>query len=170
MVKEDQTPSPFTHGETDTFETNMEEIPKAIEDTEMTNAEETSSPMATSHVASDDKPVDAVMGLRVTLENLRQQIAHAVISGAPQDHLKGLQERAVTIKNCIMFLDEAQAFCVSPSTPTGEAVLGPGNHLNTSYPRSAHVIPPDLPIWQWQGNLVPISAYQNEQGSAIMVQ
>ncbi|KAG1582268.1 hypothetical protein G6F46_015252 [Rhizopus delemar] len=90
------------------------------------------------------------MGLRVTLENLRQQIAHAVISGAPQEHLKGLQERAVTIKNCIMFLDEAQAFCVSPSTPTGEAVLGPGNHLNTSYPRSAHVIPPDLPIWQWQ--------------------
>ncbi|KAG1495737.1 hypothetical protein G6F52_012999 [Rhizopus delemar] len=153
MVKEDQTPSPFTHGETDTFETNMEEIPKAIEDTEMTNAEETSSPMATSHVASDDKPVDAVMGLRVTLENLRQQIAHAVISGAPQEHLKGLQERAVTIKNCIMFLDEAQAFCVSPSTPTGEAVLGPGNHLNTSYPRSAHVIPPDLPIWQWQGNV-----------------
>ncbi|KAG1577308.1 hypothetical protein G6F48_012755 [Rhizopus delemar] len=93
------------------------------------------------------------MGLRVTLEDLRQQIARAVVSGAPQEHLTRLQEQAVSIKNCIMFLDEAQAFCISPPVPTGDMILGSSNHTSTSYPRSAHVIPPDLPIWQWQGNV-----------------
>ncbi|KAG0779091.1 hypothetical protein G6F21_012730 [Rhizopus arrhizus] len=111
----------------------------------MANVEETPS--------LDDKPVDAVMGLRVNLEDLRQQIARAVVSGASQEQLSKLQERAVSIKNCIMFLDEAQAFCVSPPMPTGDIILGPGHATNVSHPRSAHVIPPDLPIWQWQGNI-----------------
>ncbi|KAG1022511.1 hypothetical protein G6F43_014241 [Rhizopus delemar] len=119
MVKEDQAPNTSVHGETDMFEANMEETLKAIEDTEMANVEETSPLMAASPTSNDDKSIDAVMGLRVTLEDLRQQIARAVVSGAPQEHLTRLQEQAVTIKNCIMFLDEAQAFCVSPPTPTG---------------------------------------------------
>ncbi|KAG0754392.1 hypothetical protein G6F22_021024 [Rhizopus arrhizus] len=37
--------------------------------------------------------------------------------------------------------------------PTGDIILGPGHATNVSHPRSAHVIPPDLPIWQWQGNI-----------------
>ncbi|KAG0752698.1 hypothetical protein G6F57_023454 [Rhizopus arrhizus] len=80
-----------------------------------------------------------------------------------------------------MFLDEAQAFCVSPPIPTGDIILGPGHATNVSHPRSAHVIPPDLPTWQWQGNiwrkeaeahdsLVSFGSYQNEQRSAILVQ
>ncbi|KAG1483996.1 hypothetical protein G6F54_013492 [Rhizopus delemar] len=153
MVKENQSLNTSTHGETDMFETNIEETSKAVEDTEMANVEETSPLIAARPVTNDDKPIDAVMGLRVTLEDLRQQIARAVVSGAPQEHLTRLQEQAVSIKNCIMFLDEAQAFCVSPPVPTGDMILGSGNNTNTSYPRSAHVIPPDLPIWQWQGQL-----------------
>ncbi|KAG1537752.1 hypothetical protein G6F49_012718 [Rhizopus delemar] len=153
MVKENQSLNTSTHGETDMFETNIEETSKAVEDTEMANVEETSPLIAARPVTNDDKPIDAVMGLRVTLEDLRQQIARAVVSGAPQEHLTRLQEQAVSIKNCIMFLDEAQAFCVSPPVPTGDMILGSGNNTNTSYPRSAHVIPPDLPIWQWQGNV-----------------
>ncbi|KAG1077699.1 hypothetical protein G6F42_024675 [Rhizopus arrhizus] len=145
MANEDQAPNTFAHGETDVFRTNIEEASKVIEDTEMANVEETPS--------LDDKPVDAVMGLRVNLEDLRQQIARAVVSGASQEQLSKLQERAVSIKNCIMFLDEAQAFCVSPPMPTGDIILGPGHATNVSHPRSAHVIPPDLPIWQWQGNI-----------------
>ncbi|KAG1033442.1 hypothetical protein G6F43_013573 [Rhizopus delemar] len=119
MAKEDQSPNISTNGEPDMFEANMEEISKAIEDTEMANAEETSSLIAARPASNDDKCIDAVMGLRVTLEDLRQQIARAVVSDAPQEHLTRLQERAVTIKNCIMFLDEAEAFCVSPTPPTG---------------------------------------------------
>ncbi|KAG1136478.1 hypothetical protein G6F37_013718 [Rhizopus arrhizus] len=153
MANEDQTPNTFAHGETDVFRTNIEEASKVIEDTEMANVEETPSLMATSLVSNDDKPVDAVMGLRVHLEDLRQQIARAVVSGASQEQLSKLQEQAVSIKNCIMFLDEAQAFCVSPPMPTGDIILGPGHATNVSHPRSAHVIPPDLPTWQWQGNI-----------------
>ncbi|KAG1321675.1 hypothetical protein G6F63_013684 [Rhizopus arrhizus] len=119
----------------------------------MANVEETPSLMAASLVSNDDKSVDAVMGLRVHLEELRQQIARAVVSGASQEQLSKLQEQAVSIKNCIMFLDEAQAFCVSPPMPTGDIILGPGHATNVSHPRSAHVIPPDLPTWQWQGNI-----------------
>ncbi|KAG1242420.1 hypothetical protein G6F60_015171 [Rhizopus arrhizus] len=96
--------------------------------------------MATSLVSNDDKPVDAVMGLRVTLEDLRQQIARAVVSGASQEQLSKLQEQAVSIKNCIMFLDEAQAFCITPPMPTGGIILGPGHATNASHPRSAHKI------------------------------
>ncbi|KAG1385393.1 hypothetical protein G6F58_013923 [Rhizopus delemar] len=66
----------------------------------MANVEETSPLMAARPVTNDDKPIDAVMGLRVTLEDLRQQIARAVVSGAPQEHLTRLQEQAVSIKNC----------------------------------------------------------------------
>ncbi|KAG0752178.1 hypothetical protein G6F16_013426 [Rhizopus arrhizus] len=146
MANKDQSPNTFTHGETDVFRTNIEEASKVIEDTEMANVEETPSLMAASLVSNDDKSVDAVMGLRVHLEELRQQIARAVVSGASQ-------EQAVSIKNCIMFLDEAQAFCVSPPIPTGDIILGPGHATNVSHPRSAHVIPPDLPTWQWQGNI-----------------
>ncbi|KAG1075537.1 hypothetical protein G6F42_025606 [Rhizopus arrhizus] len=124
----------------------QEETSRVSEDTEMANVEETPSLMAASLVSNDDKSVDAVMGLRVHLEELRQQIARAVVSGASQ-------EQAVSIKNCIMFLDEAQAFCVSPPIPTGDIILGPGHATNVSHPRSAHVIPPDLPTWQWQGNI-----------------
>ncbi|KAG1038281.1 hypothetical protein G6F43_012711 [Rhizopus delemar] len=153
MVKDDQVPNTSIHGETDMCETNMEEASNAMEDTAMTNAEEATSPMAVRSASNDDKSIDAVMGLRVTLEDLRQQIARSVVSGAPQEHLTRLQEQAVSIKNCIMFLDEAQAFCVSPPVPTGDMILGSSNHTSISYPRSAHVIPPDLPIWQWQGNV-----------------
>ena len=32
----------------------------------------------------EDSPTDAIMGLRVTLTDLRQQIARAVVTGAPQ--------------------------------------------------------------------------------------
>ncbi|KAG0814717.1 hypothetical protein G6F19_013087 [Rhizopus arrhizus] len=153
MANKDQSPNTFTHGETDVFRTNIEEASKVIEDTEMANVEETPSLMAASLVSNDDKSVDAVMGLRVHLEELRQQIARAVVSGASQEQLSKLQEQAVSIKNCIMFLDEAQAFCVSPPIPTGDIILGPGHATNVSHPRSAHVIPPDLPTWQWQGNI-----------------
>ncbi|KAG1128582.1 hypothetical protein G6F37_014180 [Rhizopus arrhizus] len=118
MANEDQSLNTFTHGKTDVFRTNIEEASKVIEDTEMANVEDTPSLMATSLVSNDDKPVDAVMGLRVHLEDLRQQIARAVVSGASQEQLSKLQEQAVSIKNCIMFLDEAQAFCVSPPMPT----------------------------------------------------
>ncbi|KAG1439774.1 hypothetical protein G6F55_013656 [Rhizopus delemar] len=74
MVKEDQVPNTSIHGETDMYETNMEEASNAMEDTAMTNAEEATFPIAVKPASNDDKPIDAVMGLRVTLEDLRQQI------------------------------------------------------------------------------------------------
>ncbi|KAG1243186.1 hypothetical protein G6F65_022569 [Rhizopus arrhizus] len=73
----------------------QEETSRVSEDTEMANVEETPSLMAASLVSNDDKSVDAVMGLRVHLEELRQQIARAVVSGASQEQLSKLQEQAV---------------------------------------------------------------------------
>ncbi|KAG1140761.1 hypothetical protein G6F37_012930 [Rhizopus arrhizus] len=94
----------------------------------------------------DNSPVDAVTDLRVTLESLRQQIARAVISGASQEDLRELQERAVSIKNCIIFLDEAQAFCVTPSLSANESIPDPKSSNTTIYPRPDHIIPSDLPV------------------------
>ena len=131
----------------------QEEMPKVNEDIEMASAEEVTPTILNRTVLNEDPSMDAVMGLRVTLTDLRQQIARAVVSGAPQDELAKLQEQAVNIKNCIQFLDDAQAFCISPPTSEGTATSSvgfPGTVLN---PRSAHIIPPDLPIWQWRGNV-----------------
>ncbi|KAG1140826.1 hypothetical protein G6F37_012916 [Rhizopus arrhizus] len=72
---------------------------------------------------AEDPSVDAIMGLRVTLENLRQQIARAVVASANQEDFLKLQERAVNIQNCIKFLDEAQAFCVPPLPSTNDATF-----------------------------------------------
>ncbi|KAG1318289.1 hypothetical protein G6F62_012434 [Rhizopus arrhizus] len=132
---------------------NVQEIDDVYEDIEMANVER--APMATieNSQIEDNSPVDAVIGLRVTLEGLRQQIARAVISGASQEDLRKLQERAVSIKNCIVFLDEAQTFCVTPSLSANESIPGPKLSNTTIYPRSDHIIPSDLPVWQWRGNV-----------------
>ncbi|KAG1141710.1 hypothetical protein G6F36_015662 [Rhizopus arrhizus] len=104
---------------------NIQGIDDVYEDIEMANVER--APIATieNSQIEDNSPVDAVTDLRVTLESLRQQIARAVISGASQEDLRELQERAVSIKNCIIFLDEAQAFCVTPSLSANESIPGP---------------------------------------------
>ncbi|KAG1016978.1 hypothetical protein G6F26_012100 [Rhizopus arrhizus] len=75
----------------------------------------------------EDSPTDAIMGLRVTLTDLRQQIARAV------------------------FLDDAQAFCITPPTPVGNAAFSSGLSSTAFNHRSAHIILPDLPVWQWRG-------------------
>ncbi|KAG0733485.1 hypothetical protein G6F16_011670 [Rhizopus arrhizus] len=125
---------------------NVQEIDDVYEDIEMANVER--APMATieNSQIEDNSPVDPVTGLRVTLEGLRQQIARAVISGASQEDLRKLQERAVSIKNCIVFLDEAQTFCVTPSLSANESIPGPKLSNTTIYPRSDHIIPSDLPL------------------------
>ncbi|KAG1135576.1 hypothetical protein G6F37_012664 [Rhizopus arrhizus] len=132
---------------------NVQEIDDVYEDIEMANVER--APIATieNSQIEDNSPVDAVTDLRVTLESLRQQIARAVISGASQEDLRELQERAVSIKNCIIFLDEAQVFCVTPPLPANESIPGSKLSNTTVYPRSDHIIPSDLPVWQWRGNV-----------------
>ncbi|KAG0765527.1 hypothetical protein G6F22_018000 [Rhizopus arrhizus] len=125
---------------------SVQEIDDVYEDIEMANVER--APIATieNSQIEDNSPVDAVTDLRVTLEGLRQQIARAVISGASQEDLRKLQERAVSIKNCIVFLDEAQAFCVTPSLSANESIPDPKLSNTTIYPRSDHIIPSDLPL------------------------
>ncbi|KAG0761189.1 hypothetical protein G6F62_013740 [Rhizopus arrhizus] len=132
---------------------NVQEIDDGYEDIEMANVERAPTATIENLQIEDNSPVDAVTDLRVTLESLRQQIARAVISGASQEDLRKLQERAVSIKNCIIFLDEAQAFCVTPSLSASESIPGPKSSNTTIYPRSDHIIPSDLPIWQWRGNV-----------------
>ncbi|KAG0892305.1 hypothetical protein G6F33_014006 [Rhizopus arrhizus] len=146
MANEDQSPNTFTHGETGMFRTNIEETSKVIEDTEVVSEQEDPS---TPHqgTQAEDPSVDAVMGLRVTLENLRQQIARAVVAGATQEDLLKLQERAVNIQNCIKFLDEAQAFCVPPHPSTNDATFSSGISSRNPHPRLDHLIPSDLPVW-----------------------
>ncbi|KAG1255806.1 hypothetical protein G6F68_010085 [Rhizopus microsporus] len=132
---------------------NVQEIDDVYEDIEMASVERTPIATIESLQIEDNSPADAVTDLRVTLESLRQQIARAVISGASQEDLRKLQERAVSIKNCIIFLDEAQAFCVTPSLSANESIPGPKSSNTTFYPRLDHIIPSDLPVWQWRGNV-----------------
>ena len=108
MVKEDQTSELSYHHDNKLMMKQVED-PKASEDVEMASEQEDPS---TRHqdTQAEDPSVDAVMGLRVTLENLRQQIARAVVAGATQEDLLKLQERAVNIQNCIKFLDEVKRF------------------------------------------------------------
>ncbi|KAG1017316.1 hypothetical protein G6F43_014432 [Rhizopus delemar] len=87
--------------------TKQVEDSKASEDVEMASEQEDLSTSLLG-IQVEDPTVDAVMGLRVTLESLSQQIARAVVAGATQEDLLKLQERAVNIQNCIKFLDEAQ--------------------------------------------------------------
>ncbi|EIE79073.1 hypothetical protein RO3G_03778 [Rhizopus delemar RA 99-880] len=130
-----------------------EETSRVSEDIEMAIVEEAASTTSNGFELKEDPSIDAVMGLRVTLTDLRQQIARAVVTGAPQEELTKLQEQAVNIKNCIQFLDDAQAFCITPPTPVGNAVFSPGFSNTAFNTRSAHIIPPDLPVWQWRGNV-----------------
>ncbi|KAG0732863.1 hypothetical protein G6F62_013837 [Rhizopus arrhizus] len=124
----------------------VQEIDDVYEDIEMASVERTPIATIESLQIEDNSPADAVTDLRVTLESLRQQIARAVISGASQEDLRKLQERAVSIKNCIIFLDEAQAFCVTPSLSANESIPGPKSSNTTFYPRLDHIIPSDLPL------------------------
>ncbi|KAG0922535.1 hypothetical protein G6F32_014619 [Rhizopus arrhizus] len=71
---------------------NVQENVEVYEDIEMANAGKAPTTVENSQI--EDLSVDAVMGLRVTLENLRQQIARAVVAGATQEDLLKLQERA----------------------------------------------------------------------------
>ncbi|KAG1167776.1 hypothetical protein G6F35_017626 [Rhizopus arrhizus] len=82
--------------------------------------------------------VDVVMSLRATLTDLRQQIARAVVTGAPQEELTKLQEQAVNIKNCIQFLDDAQAFCITPSTPVGNVAFSSSCCIHTTSKVNIH--------------------------------
>ncbi|KAG1406336.1 hypothetical protein G6F59_012420 [Rhizopus arrhizus] len=150
MVKEDQTSELSYHHDNKLMMKQVED-PKASEDVEMASEQEDPS---TPHqdTQAEDPSVDAVMGLRVTLENLRQQIARAVVAGATQEDLLKLQERAVNIQNCIKFLDEAQAFCVPPPS-TNDATFSSDISSRNSHPRLDHLIPSDLPVWQWRGNI-----------------
>ncbi|KAG1297297.1 hypothetical protein G6F64_013079 [Rhizopus arrhizus] len=130
---------------------NVQENVEVYEDIEMANAGKASTTLENSQI--EDPSVDAVMGLRVTLENLRQQIARAVVAGATQEDLLKLQERAVNIQNCIKFLDEAQAFCVPPPPPISDTSFSADLSSRNPNPRLDHLIPSDLPIWQWRGNV-----------------
>ncbi|KAG1019860.1 hypothetical protein G6F43_014347 [Rhizopus delemar] len=112
MVKEDQT-AKLSPNDDNNLVTKQIEDAKASEDIEMTNGQD-ELPTSFSSIQFEDPSADAVMGLRVTLEDLRQQIARAVVAGATQEDLLKLQERAVNIQNCIKFLDEAQAFLEIP--------------------------------------------------------
>ncbi|KAG1143424.1 hypothetical protein G6F37_012470 [Rhizopus arrhizus] len=131
----------------------QEETSRVSEDIEMAIVEEAAFTTSNRFELKEDPSIDAVMGLRVTLTDLRQQIARAVVTGAPQEELTKLQEQAVNIKNCIQFLDDAQAFCITPPTPVGNAAFSSGLSSTAFNPRSAHIIPPDLPVWQWSGNI-----------------
>ncbi|KAG1391540.1 hypothetical protein G6F60_012518 [Rhizopus arrhizus] len=150
MVKEDQISELSYHNDNNLITKQVENF-KASEDVEMASEQEDPS---TPHqgTQAEDPSVDAVMGLRVTLENLRQQIARAVVAGATQEALLKLQERAVNIQNCIKFLDEAQAFCVPPPS-TNDATFSSDISSRNSHPRLDHLIPSDLPVWQWRGNI-----------------
>ncbi|KAG1545597.1 hypothetical protein G6F49_010748 [Rhizopus delemar] len=152
MADKDQSAQVSSLNEKDDFD-KQEETSKVNEDIEMTMAEEAASTVLNLAELKEDPSTDAVMGLRVTLTDLRQQIARAVVTGAPQEELSKLQEQAVNIKNCIQFLDDAQAFCISPSTPVGNTAFSSGFAGTALNPRSAHIIPPDLPVWQWRGNI-----------------
>ncbi|KAG1001484.1 hypothetical protein G6F27_012831 [Rhizopus arrhizus] len=151
MVKEDQISELSYHNDNNLITKQVENF-KASEDVEMASEQEDPS---TPHqgTQAEDPSVDAVMGLRVTLENLRQQIARAVVAGATQEDLLKLQERAVNIQNCIKFLDEAQAFCVPPHPSTNDATFSSGISSRNPHPRLDHLIPSDLPVWQWRGNV-----------------
>ncbi|KAG1261833.1 hypothetical protein G6F66_014338 [Rhizopus arrhizus] len=124
---------------------NVQENVEVYEDIEMANAGKASTTLENFQI--EDPSVDAVMGLRVTLENLRQQIARAVVAGATQEDLLKLQERAVNIQNCIKFLDEAQAFCVPPPPPISDTSFSADLSSRNPNPRLDHLIPSDLPIW-----------------------
>ncbi|KAG1164886.1 hypothetical protein G6F36_013653 [Rhizopus arrhizus] len=151
MVKEDQTSELSCHSDNNLMTKQVEDS-KASEDVEMASEQEDlSTPLLGIQV--EDPSVDAVMSLRVTLESLRQQIARAVVAGATQEDLLKLQERAVNIQNCIKFLDEAQVFCVPPSPPVSDPTLSSGPSNRNSHSRLDHLIPSDLPVWQWRGNV-----------------
>ncbi|EIE92209.1 hypothetical protein G6F46_013166 [Rhizopus delemar] len=124
MVKEDQT-AKLSSNDDNNLVTKQIEDAKASEDIEMTNGQD-ALPTSLSSIQFEEPSVDAVMGLRVTLEDLRQQIARAVVAGATQEDLLKLQERAVNIQNCIKFLDEAQAFCIPPLPSVNDAALTVG--------------------------------------------
>jgi hypothetical protein len=103
-----------------------------------------------SHL-TDGESSDAIDNLRYTLKNITQKLARGVAMNISSDELKALQDEATRIKNCILFLDEAQALCVTPvylssTNPTASSIF-------PSAPRSNHVIPSDLPVWQWRGNI-----------------
>ncbi|KAG1036455.1 hypothetical protein G6F43_013047 [Rhizopus delemar] len=130
---------------------NVQENVEVYEDIEMDNVGKTPTTVEISQL--EDSSVDAVMNLRVTLESLRQQLARAVMAGAAQEDLLKLQERAVNIQNCIKFLDEAQAFCVPPPPAISEASFSADLTNRNHPPRLNHLIPSDLPVWQWRGNI-----------------
>ncbi|KAG1533488.1 hypothetical protein G6F49_013520 [Rhizopus delemar] len=131
---------------------SVQENAEVYEDIEMDNVGKTPTTVESSQM--EDSHVDAVMNLRVTLENLRQQIARAVVAGAAQEDLLKLQERAVNIQNYIKFLDEAQAFCVPPPPAISEASFSADLSNRNHPPRLNHLIPSDLPVWQWRVGLV----------------
>ncbi|EIE80626.1 hypothetical protein RO3G_05331 [Rhizopus delemar RA 99-880] len=72
-----------------------EETSRVSEDIEMAIVEEAASTTSNGFELKEDPSIDAVMGLRVTLTDLRQQIARAVVTGAPQEELTKLLEQAV---------------------------------------------------------------------------
>ena len=153
MADNDQSTQVFPLNEKDNIDKQEKETSRVNEDIEMATVEEAAFTTSNHFEVKEDPSIDAVMGLRVTLTDLRQQIARAVVTGAPQEELTKLQEQAVNIKNCIQFLDDAQAFCITPPTPVGNAAFSSGISSTVFNPRSAHIIPPDLPIWQWRGNI-----------------
>ncbi|KAI7898670.1 uncharacterized protein BX663DRAFT_580587, partial [Cokeromyces recurvatus] len=89
---------------------------------------------------------DAIEHLRETLRKLSQELARGVANNIAPEKLAALQDEANRITGCIKFLDEVQIYCSpKPFIPSSTQI--------TPSPRDSHLIPTDLPFWQWQGNV-----------------
>ncbi|RCH98756.1 hypothetical protein CU097_005735 [Rhizopus azygosporus] len=97
--------------------------------------------MATSELG-DGESTDAIEALRLTLKNLTQKLARGVALNAPSDELTALQDEATRIKNCIF----------SPSSIANALFSSPSPDYQQPASRLSHLIPSDLPVWQWRGS------------------
>lgn len=70
----------------------------------------------------------------------------------PSDELKALQDEATRIKNCILFLDEAESVSSRPSSVANSSSSAPAFNYHQPASRLNHLIPANLPVWQWRGN------------------
>ncbi|KAG0763576.1 hypothetical protein G6F22_018399 [Rhizopus arrhizus] len=137
MADNDQSTQVPSLNEKDNID-KQEETSRVSEDIEMAIVEEAAFTTSNRFELKEGPSVDVVMSLRATLTDLRQQIARAVVTGAPQEELTKLQEQAVNIKNCIQFLDDAQAFCITPSTPVGNVAFSSSCCIHTTSKVNIH--------------------------------
>ncbi|ORE04070.1 hypothetical protein BCV72DRAFT_251481 [Rhizopus microsporus var. microsporus] len=97
-------------------------------------------------VQPETDSTDAIEILWSTLKNLTQKLARGAALNAPSEELKALQDEATRIKNCILFLNEAQAVCINPSSIANSHLSTPGLIYQQHASRLNHLIPANFPV------------------------